>query len=201
MIQDLENWAEGDQRLRGNAPGSRATADTSRSPTRSRASRSSARSSATAAARKCRTRTSSPHLEKAHGETAKAKKVFRDLREVNDPEAPTTGKTAFPYDLEPTGPTPGALRRRTGLGEPGAAPRQAVAKASHRNASNFLLVGHPNTKAGHPLAVMGPQLGYFYPEIVMQGEIHAPASTPRGSSRRSRPYVFIGRGKRLRVDA
>ena len=36
-------------------------------------------------------------------------KVFRDLREVNDPEAPTTIKKPFPYDGVPKGPTPGAM--------------------------------------------------------------------------------------------
>ena len=35
--------------------------------------------------------------------------VFRDLRQVNDPEAPVTTTRRFPYDLVPTGRTPGAV--------------------------------------------------------------------------------------------
>ncbi len=33
--------------------------------------------------------------------------MFRDLREVNDPEAPTTTSKPFPYDSVPTRPDPG----------------------------------------------------------------------------------------------
>ena len=47
---------------------------------------------------------------------------------------------------------------------------------------------------GEPLAVMGPQLGYYYPEIVLEADLHGPginaqgALVPGGS-----PYVLIGR--------
>ena len=38
--------------------------------------------------------------------TSTGLKVFRDLKEVNDPEAPTTTSKPFPYDGVPKGPTP-----------------------------------------------------------------------------------------------
>jgi acyl-homoserine lactone acylase PvdQ len=42
---------------------------------------------------------------------------------------------------------------------------------------------------------MGPQLGYYYPEIVYQEEMHAPGLDAEGVVAPISPYVFIGRGK------
>ncbi len=122
-------------------------------------------------------------------------KIFRDLREVNDPEAATTAAKAFPYDTVPTGATPGSpLIDRNSLSSE-AVQSLASTKASRRKASNFLLVGPGDSKSGHPIAVMGPQLGYFYPEIVMQGDLHGPGIDAEGIIAPISPYVFIGRGR------
>jgi acyl-homoserine lactone acylase PvdQ len=133
-------------------------------------------------------------LENKFGETG-GKEVFRDLKEVNDPEAPTTGTTAFPYDLEPTGPTPGALQVEPGTRSASAVNAAAALTASRRKASNFLLAGATDAANGHPKAVMGPQLGYYYPEIVMQADMHAPGLDAEGVVAPISPYVFIGRGR------
>jgi len=122
-------------------------------------------------------------------------KIFRDLREVNDPEAPTTASKPFPYDQVPSGPTPGAVVVEPGSLSPAATRAVAATKASRRKASNFLLVGAANSKLGHPLAVMGPQLGYFYPEIVMQAQLSGPGVEAEGVIAPISPYVFIGRGR------
>jgi Penicillin amidase len=121
--------------------------------------------------------------------------VFRDLREVNDPEAPTTIGKAFPYDGVPKGRTPGAI-----VIDPGSETSSEVAAAratvaSHHLASNFIIAGHKHSADGHPLAVMGPQLGYYYPEIVMQGDLHGGGIDARGIIAPISPYVFIGRGR------
>jgi hypothetical protein len=42
---------------------------------------------------------------------------------------------------------------------------------------------------------MGPQLGYYYPEIVMQGDLHGGRIDARGIIAPISPYVFIGRGR------
>lgn len=123
------------------------------------------------------------------------KKVFRDLREANDPEAPSTTSKPFPYDQEPTGPTPGAVVLDPGSASASALRAGQALRASRRKASNFLLVGPQHTKSGHPLAVMGPQLGYFYPEIVMQADMHGPGIDAEGVVAPISPYVFIGRGR------
>jgi acyl-homoserine lactone acylase PvdQ len=122
-------------------------------------------------------------------------KVFRDLRQVNDPEAPVTTSKSFPYDQVPTGPTPGSLVVDQGsLGASAVRAANAV-KATRHKASNFLLVGANHSSDGHPLAVMGPQLGYFYPEIVMQADLHGGGIDAQGVIAPISPYVFIGRGR------
>ncbi|HEX8714800.1 MAG TPA: penicillin acylase family protein, partial [Solirubrobacteraceae bacterium] len=133
-------------------------------------------------------------LQSKYGET-EGLKIFRDLREVNDPEAPTTTSKPFPYDTVPTGPTPGAAVVDRGSRSAAAVNAQAQATAAHRDASNFLVVGGADTKSGHPVAVMGPQLGYFYPEIVMQADLHGGGIDAAGIVAPISPYVFIGRGR------
>jgi acyl-homoserine lactone acylase PvdQ len=134
------------------------------------------------------------HLEANLGPEA-GLKTFRDLREVNDPEAPTTTSTPFPYDQVPTGPTPGAVVIDPGSASASAVKADAALKASRRKASNFLLVNAANSLSGHPLAVMGPQLGYFFPEIVMQADLHGGGIDAQGIIAPISPYVFIGRGR------
>jgi hypothetical protein len=120
-------------------------------------------------------------------------KVFRDLREVNDPEAPVTTSKPFPYDLVPKRATPGAV-----VVDPGSMSASAVgaldaARASRSSGSSFLLAGRKHSADGHPLAVMGPQLGYFYPQLVMQGELHGGGVDAEGIIAPASPYVLIGR--------
>ena len=122
-------------------------------------------------------------------------KVFQDLREVNDPEAPTTTTKPFPYDGVPTGATPGAGVIDPGSLSASAAQAASVASASQLKASNFLIGGPGHSADGHPLAVMGPQLGYYYPEIVMQADLHGGGVDAQGVVAPISPYVFIGRGK------
>jgi acyl-homoserine lactone acylase PvdQ len=100
----------------------------------------------------------------------------------------------FNYDGVPKGPTPGAMVIDPGS-EDSSVATATTAVASHRLASNFLVVGARNSADGHPLAVMGPQLGYYYPEIVMQGDLHGPGIDARGIIAPISPYVFIGRGR------
>ena len=122
-------------------------------------------------------------------------KVFRDLREVNDPEAPTTIKKRFPYDGVPKGPTPGAMVIDPGSESSAETTALATTASSHRLASNFVIAGSKHSANGHPLAVMGPQLGYYYPEIVMQGDLHGGGIDAEGIIAPISPYVFIGRGR------
>jgi len=46
--------------------------------------------------------------------------------------------------------------------------------------SNALIVGSQYSQSGHPLAVFGPQVAYFAPEILMEQDVHAPGYDARG---------------------
>ncbi len=123
--------------------------------------------------------------------------IWRDLRESNDPEAPTTISRTFNYDQIPSGPTPGSLvvdPNSIELGGPSPAATTAAVAPPHVS-SNALLVSAKRSATGHPLAVMGPQLGYYYPEIVMQIDLHGGGIDAEGVAPPTEPYVLIGRGK------
>ncbi len=52
--------------------------------------------------------------------------------------------------------------------------------AARARASNAVLVGTKRSATGHPLAVMGPQLGYFYPEFFLEVDAHGGGIHVRG---------------------
>jgi hypothetical protein len=135
------------------------------------------------------------HLQQQLG-AARGKATFRDLREANDPEAPTTLSTRFPYAGTPTGRTPGSSSIDAGSLSPTALRDATVARAaSARGMSNWLLVSPKRSATHHALGVLGPQLGYFYPEIVMQMDLHGGGIDAEGIVAPIAPWVFIGRGK------
>ncbi len=65
--------------------------------------------------------------------------------------------------------------------------------------SNWMAVTAANTVDGHPIGVMGPQIGYFQPHIIWEYSVHSSGGTPtdldgRGMAVAGIPYVLIGRG-------
>src|SRR5262249_6036148 len=48
---------------------------------------------------------------------------------------------------------------------------------------------------GHPIFVAGPQLGYYFPEVVLEYDLHGGGIDVRGVAVPGLPYVVIGRGK------
>ena len=151
--------------------------------------------------------------------------LFRDLRAAEDPEAPTTvtsRRASFPYGVRPRRPrgrvlpdagsvvdepqienaTGSAAGRRAAdaegilggvLGGPGALPDAN---------SNALLVSGRESQSGHPLAVFGPQTGYFAPQLLMEQDVHAPTTEAgpgidaRGAAfAGTNLYVQLGRGR------
>jgi acyl-homoserine lactone acylase PvdQ len=150
----------------------------------------------------------------------RGREVFDDLRLSNDPDATTTTTRRFPSDR--TGKvrrdanahiTPGTIQLRNAVvGGPSsaAASRAAVASglpawagslARHGlqlpdEASNALLVEGRYTKSGHPIAAMGPQVGYYSPEIFDEYELHMPGVQESGVVfPGASPYVLIGHTK------
>ena len=104
--------------------------------------------------------------------------AWRDLMEGDDPEAPVTITKRFPYGTPGVGPRPGSL-----LVDAGSVTH--VPDPAQQQASNFLVVSAKRSATGHPLAVMGPQLGYYYPGIVMRPTSGRLASRHGGRSCRA----------------
>ncbi len=65
-----------------------------------------------------------------------------------------------------------------------------------RDMSNALLVSARHSADGRPLAVMGPQVAYFTPEILMEEDIHGPGIDADGASfPGTNLYVELGHGR------
>ncbi len=63
-------------------------------------------------------------------------------------------------------------------------------------ASNALLVSARRSATGHPLFVAGPQVGYTYPELLLELDLHGGGIDARGASFPGLSfYVLLGRGK------
>lgn len=146
------------------------------------------------------------------------RRAWLGFRAKNDPEAPTTISRRFPYQTRGAFarrglalPDRGSVRflgtargagaaagaGRAGPGEPSAVGerlREALAAAGH--ASNWLLVAARRSASGHPLAVMGPQVGYFVPQLLMEQDLHGPGIDARGAAFPGvNLYVQLGRGR------
>jgi len=134
-------------------------------------------------------------LQNRLGATAGAG-VWHDLRESNDPEAPTSAPAPFDYHSDPGGPTAGSPVIDAGSISPMGKSAARTLASSRQRMSNALLIAARRSASRHPLAVMGPQLGYYYPEIVMEADLHGGGIDARGAVAPVAPYVLIGRAKR-----
>ncbi|MBK5305126.1 MAG: penicillin acylase family protein [Frankiaceae bacterium] len=141
---------------------------------------------------------------------ATARKVFDDLREKNDPEAPTSSPTTQTYggggvnptlpgvaliDEKPTATAAGSGSDAGGSTIPIPAP---LAKPSYglidgpfgpinlgleqHGMSNALLVDGKHSSDGHPTVVFGPQTGYFTPQLLVEQDLQGPGISARGVS-------------------
>ncbi|RZQ64964.1 penicillin acylase family protein [Amycolatopsis suaedae] len=62
--------------------------------------------------------------------------------------------------------------------------------------SNALVVSGKHTESGNPVAVFGPQTGYFAPQLLMLQELQGPGISARGASFAGLSmYVLLGRGQ------
>ncbi len=136
--------------------------------------------------------------------------AWEDAMLFDDPEAPTTINTRFEY-----GPLTGGEVTGSVVIDKGSIvsldPRDPLVTAASdsteqsvfvpaagtppfRRASNFLIVNSPQSASGSNLAVMGPQLGYYYPEIVMQIHLSGPGIEAQGAAVPGLAmYILVGR--------
>lgn len=143
-------------------------------------------------------------------------KVWESFRERNDPEAALTlhNGESFPYASRPDSPQGEALPDagsvsqeplvydRTGSAATASATSASATAAktsltsAKRGMSNALVVSGKHTASGHPIAVFGPQTGYFAPQLLMLQEIQGPGISARGASFAGLSmYVELGRGQ------
>ena len=117
---------------------------------------------------------------------ADARRVFADLREANDPDAPVSVPGRYPQEL-PSENAPGSavLDHGSFTGAPLEAPQVA---------SNAVLVGAKRSETGHPLFVAGPQVGYFFPEFFAEMALSGAGFAVRGAVFPGVPLVLVGRG-------
>ncbi|MFF1489432.1 penicillin acylase family protein [Streptomyces sp. NPDC058319] len=147
---------------------------------------------------------------------AEGTRVWESFRERNDPEAVLTlhDGQSFPYAAKPASaqgealPDAGSvtaeplLYDRTGSAKSQAATGTADSAAksalssARRGMSNALVVSGAHTASGHPVAVFGPQTGYFAPQLLLLQEIQGPGISARGASFAGLSmYVELGRGQ------
>ncbi|GJF28476.1 penicillin acylase [Kitasatospora sp. NE20-6] len=145
---------------------------------------------------------------------AEGDRVWSSLRESDDPEAVLTlhDGQRFPYAQPPQDPQGTALpdagsvvperlvHDATGTGgqtataAPGLLPGNLL--TARHGMSNALLVSGSHTDDGHPVAVFGPQTGYFAPQLLMLEEIQGPGISARGAAFAGLSfYVQLGRGQ------
>jgi acyl-homoserine lactone acylase PvdQ len=90
--------------------------------------------------------------------------------------------------------TPG--KGRSGLALGGAANAGPGLLGFPRSMSNALLISAKDSASGHPLAVMGPQVSYFAPQILMEEDIHGPGIDAAGAAFPGvNLYVELGHGR------
>ncbi|MBO3747737.1 penicillin acylase family protein [Streptosporangiaceae bacterium NEAU-GS5] len=131
--------------------------------------------------------------------------VWAAFRGQNDPETTLTlhAGQSFPF---------GSVSGATGvvLPDAGAAPvditQNETGTASgplsglmvdiaHPGMSNAVVVSAARSATGHPIAVFGPQTGYFAPQLLMLEELSGPGIRARGAAFAGiNLYVLLGRG-------
>ncbi len=157
---------------------------------------------------------------------AKARALWKDLRAGDDPGSQVSADGRFPYEhpgrvnrasiampdagsVQPfqimdtsTGDGPsgvsGGSEAAVHEGPVGAMQRALVAAGLGlpNGMSNWLGVTADRSATGHPIAVMGPQVAYWSPEILLEEDIHAPGFNARGAAFPGiSQYVLLGRGR------
>jgi acyl-homoserine lactone acylase PvdQ len=141
-------------------------------------------------------------------------KAFSEFKEQNDPGAQTTVvDKRFPYESvkHPNakltaipdhpraalkgGPTDTLKACGGTIGNPFVLADIAALGDMPKDMSNAMVVDAKDTKDHHPIAVFGPQVSYFAPQILSQEEISAPGYHAEGASFPGTGVVELGRGE------
>ncbi|MEU7902772.1 penicillin acylase family protein [Actinoplanes sp. NPDC049118] len=144
--------------------------------------------------------------------------VWTAFRSQNDPEAVLTvhNGRSFPYgagdpdaagvampDAGTAAPEPLVYDKTGSATSAAASGTSAIADSlgglrvdgRHRGMSNAAVVSAAHSATGHPVAVFGPQTGYFAPQLLMLQELQGPGISSRGVAFSGlNLYTLLGRG-------
>jgi acyl-homoserine lactone acylase PvdQ len=143
-------------------------------------------------------------LQQGLGEDT-GQEAWEDVMVIGDPEAPTTLEETFDYGVMTGGDVTGSVPidagsvtsvdvlgdgsaegddagAGAGAGAGAAATYEAAGPPPARQASNWLLVDPRASANATPMGVLGPQLGYYYPEIVQQVHMSGPGIEAQGAA-------------------
>ncbi|GIG92965.1 penicillin acylase family protein [Plantactinospora endophytica] len=143
-------------------------------------------------------------------------RVWTAFRQQNNPETVLTlhDGQSFPYGAaDPDAPSvvlpdAGSARPEAVTANPTGSARQATGGPSElaaalsgltvtpRGMSNAAVISGAHSTSGHPIAVFGPQTGYFAPQLLMVQELQGPGISARGAAFAGvNLYVLLGRGQ------
>ena len=136
-----------------------------------------------------------------------ARRILKDFNFPDDPESPVTTNKRFPWN---TNLGKVDKRSRAFPDDPAAvheqlqksrmptyvdAPWGRIPLTFPEGMSNALLVGSELSTSGRPISVIGPQVAYWSPEILMELDLHGPGIDARGVGFPGiSQYVLLGRG-------
>jgi acyl-homoserine lactone acylase PvdQ len=127
---------------------------------------------------------------------ARGAAIWRDLAQQLDSATPVSVDGTFKYDTESAPGSKNIVIDDRSF-EPWGTPH-TLAFHFHNPiaASNALLVSARRSATHHPLFVAGPQVGYYFPQILLELDLHGGGIDARGASFPGLSmYVLLGRGK------
>jgi len=136
-----------------------------------------------------------------------ARRILKDFNFPDDPESPVTTTKRFPWNTNlgkvdkasrAFPDDPAAVHEQLQAAQMPSqvdAPWGPIPLTFPEGMSNALLVGSNLSTSGRPVAVIGPQVAYWSPEILMELDLHGPGVDARGVGFPGiSQYVLLGRG-------
>jgi acyl-homoserine lactone acylase PvdQ len=137
--------------------------------------------------------------------------AFHQFKTPNDPLAPTTADKPFPYEIPgtidpaktalpdygvPITGGPVATDPNCNLQKPNPMALSIINGLTNlpQKMSNALVVNADHSVDGHPIAVFGPQVSYYAPQILSLLDMHSPHYAAFGASFPGTGIVELGRG-------
>ena len=130
-------------------------------------------------------------LQRKLGPT-KGRKIWNDLREANDPEAPASVPGKVQFQTPPKNDS-GNVNLDPGSLSSSATKAIAAADQERAHASNELMVSGARSSTHHPIMVAGPQIGYYYPGLTLEEDLEGPGISQRGVTLGAVPRVHLHR--------